>query len=96
MLEIVFGILRNLLCHPGLAATLSSHAALPRAAVRALCASDDPVALTGACNFLQDACGCLPHGAEVRRATLRARLQQGCHTGRRVHVSTTGAIVIVA
>ncbi len=84
MLEIVFGILRNLLCHPGLATMLASHAALPPAAIQALCASDDPVALTGACNFLQDACGCLTHGAEVRRLTLRARLQMGCIVARHI------------
>ena len=78
MLEIVFGILRNLLCHPGLAPTMASHPELPQATVRALCTSDDPVALTGACSFLQDACGHLRPGAEVRRRTLRARLRLGC------------------
>ena len=57
MMELVLGILRNMLCFPRLAAALASHAALPRAVVEcALCGCEDPVAVTTACGFLLEAC----------------------------------------
>jgi hypothetical protein len=69
MMELVLGILRNMVCHPLLAGMMAAHAALPRAVVEcALCGCEDPVALTAACEFLQEACGDYEHITEEVRA----------------------------
>ena len=61
-MELVLGILRNMLCQPPLAGALASHAALPAAVVEcALCGCEDPIAVAAACEFLQEACGDYDH-----------------------------------
>ena len=68
-MELVLGILRNMVRHPRLASALASHVALPRAVVECtLCGCEDPVALTAACELLQEACGDCDHVTEEVRA----------------------------
>ena len=68
-MEIVAGMLRNLLCHRGLAGAVAGHPALRAAVVDcALCGCDDTAALAQTCRFLETACACKvghPHSAKV-------------------------------
>lgn len=59
MVEVVAGILCNILCHPALTPAVAAHPALPQAIVAAaLSECHDSVALTATCTFLDEACTC--------------------------------------
>ena len=58
-MEIVAGMLRNLLCHRGLPGAVAGHSALRAAVIDcALCGCDDIAALAQTCRFLETACAC--------------------------------------
>ena len=58
-MEVVAGILSNVICHPALAPALAAHPVLPQALVAcALSECLDSVALTATCRFLDEACAC--------------------------------------
>lgn len=58
-MEVVAGILFNVICHPELAPAVAAHPALPGALVAAaLCDCHDSTALSATCRFLAEACVC--------------------------------------
>ena len=72
MVDIVFGILRKVLGHEGLATALASHDVLRQAVIDGgLRGCGNPIALTAACRFLRTASRDYKHTNEVRRCILR-------------------------